>query len=118
MSACDVSHTVDGMPTERTTPHADAVVLGDSSRVGHTLKPLVVKLRDPLGIARGMAESIGDLVDDLRRLSDGSSAPDEVAAVLDELARTADLITSNITRALIVVEQDTLPASERWHTRR
>lgn len=79
----------------------------DNSAVTHTLQPLVVfKLRDPLGIARGMAESIPDLVDELHRLSEGSSAFNEIAAVLDELQRTAHLIEKNVTRALMLIERD------------
>lgn len=78
----------------------------DSATVIHALQPPVVfKLRDPLGIARGMAESIPDLVDELRRLSNGSSAFNEIVAVLDELARAADLIQTNVTRALLLTEQ-------------
>jgi hypothetical protein len=113
------------LSNESVTPDADPVVLDlprgepmanvDSSAAKHTLKrQVVLKLRDPLGIAFGMAEHIPDLVDDLRRLSAGSSASDEVATVLDELAHTADLIKSNITRALSLVERDSLRASERW----
>lgn len=87
-----------------------------SSEVSHALKPQVVfELRDPLGIARGMAESIPDVVDDLRRLSEDSSAAREIAAVLDELTRIADLIARNVTRAQLLVEDDLLPATERWH---
>ena len=124
MCVGEISHTVTGMSNERVIPAAEAVVLNlsrNESMAGGAgpVSPdalnrhVVLKLRDPLGIAVGMAESIPELVDDLRRLSAGSSAWSEVAAVLDEMARTADLIKSNITRALDLVEQDSLPASQR-----
>jgi hypothetical protein len=66
---------------------------------------LVIRLRDPLGIARGMAESIPDLVDELHRLATGPSASSEIAVVVDELTRTAHLIETNISRALVIAER-------------
>ena len=61
-----------------------------------------------------MAESIPELVDDLRRLSGGSSASEDVVAVLDEMLRSADLIKSNITRALSLVQRESTRATQRW----
>jgi len=121
-----MSPSLEPMPRERKTNDTDAVMLalpreepvadgdGSPASTDKLKRQVVLKLRDPLGIAFGMAESIPELVDDLRRLSGGSSASGEVAEVLDEMTRSADLIKANITRALSLVEKDSLRASRRW----
>lgn len=126
MWAGGISHTVSAMSRERVTPDADAMALdlrrkeptaagpGGSSATDALNRHLVQKLRDQLGIAFGMAESIPELVNDLRRLSEGSSAFVEIAATLDELERAGDLIKNNVTRTLRLVERDFLPESARW----
>lgn len=72
-----------------------------------------MKLRDPLGIARGLAESVPELVEDLRRQSIGAGTIIEASPALDDLTRIAALIAKNVTRALVLVEDATLPAHER-----